>query len=311
MIVQAEPAVTTSIHQNPALSRFADVVVVSDSLLMQPPGVTIAGPTAAAAAVTMTAVPGAAAAWRGPWVFKESGLHTVTTSVVTAGGSPFQFVRTFTATLMSPGGGEARSADGKVALRVPPGTLREDTFVLVEVLPAAGGGETPRVRIGPGGALRGEAVLEIAGDPAAAARSGWRIARMEDGVPVPLPGEWDPERGVARAPVDRLGEFTLVEGAGAGGLPIALALHPGFPNPFRDATTLRFDLPARGPVHLAIHDVSGRLVSELRSGTADAGRHSVTWTGTDARGTPVAAGVYFARVTAGAESRVLKIVRLR
>ncbi|HMB67860.1 MAG TPA: FlgD immunoglobulin-like domain containing protein, partial [bacterium] len=318
MIVEPEPTVTTSIHQNPALSRYADVVVVSDSLLMQPPTVTMDGPASGAASVAMTAIAAAAAAYRGAWEFTESGVHTVTTAVVTSGGSPFEFVRTFTATLVSAAdGGEARSVDGSVTLRVPGGSLHDDTFVLVEnVARSPDGASTagaPHVRIGPVGALRADAVLEIAYRPHAGSEPvGLVLARVENGTVEILPSEMLASRSVVRARVDRLGEFTLTTDPGAGGnTPRTLALHPSLPNPFRGTTQLRYDLPVRGPVRLAVYDVAGRLVSRLHDGMADAGRHAVTWSGEDERGQPVAAGVYFARVTAGSESRVLKIVRLR
>jgi hypothetical protein len=325
-----DPVVTTSIHQNPALPRYADVVVVSDSLLMQPPAVSVESPSVpAGAAVTMVAVPGAAATYRGSWVFTESGVHTVRTSVVTAGGSPFAFVRSFTATLVGPGGGEARSAGGLATLQVPAGAVRQGTFFLMEELAEAGGRsgqhvvirEAAILRIEPVGALAGEAVLEIAYEAADHPGAGriaepgrLAVARIENGVPVPLPGEMIPERGVVRAPVTRLGEFTLVQDpgtAGGGASPLRFALHPNRPNPFRGRTTLHYDLPAAGPVRLAIYDVAGRLVTTLRDGPAPAGEHRNSWDGRDDRGAPAAAGVYFARVTAGPGDRILKIVLLR
>jgi hypothetical protein len=249
-------------------------------------------------------------------VFTESGVHTVRTAVVTAGGSPFEFTRSFTATLIPrSAGGEARSAGGLAAVRIPPAGVRRDTFILLETLPAPAreGGST--FRIGPVGALDGEAVLELAYDAAVLPDpEGLVVARVEGGNATPLPSEVIPGLGVVRARVTRLSDFTLLRGpgaAGGGAAPLRFALHPNRPNPFRGSTTLSYDLPADGPVRVAIYDVAGRLVTPLRDGPAPAGRNAVPWDGLDGRGARLGAGVYFARVTAGAEDRVLKIVLLR
>ncbi len=91
----------------------------------------------------------------------------------------------------------------------------------------------------------------------------------------------------------------------------ALSVHPNHPNPFGSATTLSYDLPGDGPVRVVIYDVKGRRVAVLQDETQRAGRHTISWNGKDERGTPVATGVYFARVTAGGSSRSRKMVLLR
>ncbi len=71
------------------------------------------------------------------------------------------------------------------------------------------------------------------------------------------------------------------------------------PNPFNPSTTISYYIPNARHVELAIFDISGRLVDRLVSQTMVAGEHSVVWHGTDARGSRVASGVYFYRMTAG------------
>ena len=65
-------------------------------------------------------------------------------------------------------------------------------------------------------------------------------------------------------------------------------LHENFPNPFNTTTTIAFDLPTNGFVHLKIFDIAGREVAELASGQLAAGAHQVQW---NAGG--FASGVYF------------------
>ena len=57
--------------------------------------------------------------------------------------------------------------------------------------------------------------------------------------------------------------------------------------------------------------MAGRLVRTLAEGPFTAGRHQRVWDGTDDRGHRVAAGVYFARMIAGADQVHRSVVVLR
>lgn len=91
----------------------------------------------------------------------------------------------------------------------------------------------------------------------------------------------------------------------------SLQLAAPSPNPSRGTAVLSFSLPAAGPVQLEIHDVSGRRVRSLDQGTLAAGRYERHWDGRDESGAAVAAGVYFARLQAGSETRTVKLTRVR
>jgi hypothetical protein len=79
--------------------------------------------------------------------------------------------------------------------------------------------------------------------------------------------------------------------------PTSFALHQSRPNPFRDRTTLRFDLPVATRVDLAVYDVRGRLVRRAIDGqTMPAGRHGWVWDGRDDAGVSVGTGIYFYRL---------------
>jgi hypothetical protein len=68
--------------------------------------------------------------------------------------------------------------------------------------------------------------------------------------------------------------------------PIVLA--PAAPNPFREATTLRFRLPGEGTTRLFLSDVAGRELLRLVDGALPAGEHIVTLSGEK-----LASGVYY------------------
>jgi hypothetical protein len=91
-------------------------------------------------------------------------------------------------------------------------------------------------------------------------------------------------------------------------LPTRFSLRQNQPNPFRSATTIRFDLPVGSLVHLDVFDAQGRRVATLANGFYPAGYHAVTWnpsSGVDAQAGP---GVYFYRIHAGGYTERRKMV---
>lgn len=89
------------------------------------------------------------------------------------------------------------------------------------------------------------------------------------------------------------------------------ALVGSVPNPFNPQTVIIFDLADSGPARLDIYDLRGRHVRSLVAADLPAGRHQGLWDGRDARGRNVAAGVYQARLEAGAVSDRLKLSLVR
>jgi hypothetical protein len=86
--------------------------------------------------------------------------------------------------------------------------------------------------------------------------------------------------------------------------------HPA-PNPFRTGTELRYALPTRGSVRVAVYDVSGRQVSVLAEGDREAGPHVLRWDGRDARGNWAVPGMYYVRLEFAGRTASQKIVRAR
>lgn len=99
--------------------------------------------------------------------------------------------------------------------------------------------------------------------------------------------------------------------AGDGTCPAVFALRQNRPNPFRTATCIGFDLPARSHVVIDVIDVHGRVVRTLVQGTMLAERHRVSWDGKDAAGAEAGPGVYFVRMAAGEFSATRKMMLLR
>ena len=84
-----------------------------------------------------------------------------------------------------------------------------------------------------------------------------------------------------------------------------------YPNPFNPSTTMEYDLPDHSEVSLIIYDMSGGEVSRLVLKSQAPGSYKVSWNGEDHNGREVSGGMYFARLQAGENSCVAKMVYLR
>lgn len=83
------------------------------------------------------------------------------------------------------------------------------------------------------------------------------------------------------------------------------------PNPFNPQTTFTFELPATGPVRLAVFDAAGRLVRTLVDSDLPPGRGEATWDGRDAAGRSVGSGTYLARIEYGGKAEVVRVGLVR
>jgi len=84
-----------------------------------------------------------------------------------------------------------------------------------------------------------------------------------------------------------------------------------YPNPFNPATTIRYTLPRRADVTLAVFNALGQKIATLVDGSRSAGSHQAVWDGTNANGDEVSAGVYFYRLEADDFTASRKMVLLK
>ena len=100
---------------------------------------------------------------------------------------------------------------------------------------------------------------------------------------------------------------TLAENAVAI-LPQGYLLEQNYPNPFNPSTTVRFALPVRSRVSIAVYDILGRRVVDLVNGELAAGYHTEAWNAT------VSSGVYLcvmeAEAVDGPHQRVRSAIKL-
>jgi hypothetical protein len=88
--------------------------------------------------------------------------------------------------------------------------------------------------------------------------------------------------------------------------PARLALHGNYPNPFRDRTLIRYELPQPESVRLEVFDVRGRRVAQLVTDEQPAGRNEIAF-----QADRLPSGIYFVRLLVDGQSlsRRMTVVR--
>lgn len=150
----------------------------------------------------------------------------------------------------------------------------------------------------------------------------WRIVRQN--LPVAtLTYDWlvpevDTEQAVLRVVQDNTGmdyesvsgTFTIHAVATAveepAPAPEAFGLTAAYPNPFFDATTLRFAVPHAAHVVLTAYDLRGRAVATLVDRVVGTGAHAVAWDPAS-----LAPGAYVVRLTAAGSSDTITLLVAR
>jgi len=89
-------------------------------------------------------------------------------------------------------------------------------------------------------------------------------------------------------------------------VPTEFAITSAYPNPFNSVTTISYSLPEQARVSLKLFDVSGREVETLVDRVQKAGNYSIPWNAID-----FPSGVYFCRLNAKNEQRVIKLALVR
>lgn len=93
--------------------------------------------------------------------------------------------------------------------------------------------------------------------------------------------------------------------------PAVLQMLQNYPNPFNPSTVIEYETPETAVVTVRIYNLQGALVRELLHGTQAAGRHRVTWDGTDGAHARAASGVYFYTLKCGKLTLSKKLILVK
>ncbi|NIA30092.1 MAG: T9SS type A sorting domain-containing protein [Actinobacteria bacterium] len=94
-------------------------------------------------------------------------------------------------------------------------------------------------------------------------------------------------------------------------IPEQFVVQQNYPNPFNPTTRITYSLPRNAFVSIDIFDALGRHVRSLVNQNTSAGQHDISWDGVDGNGKAVAAGLYFTRVKAMGEVRMIKMLYVK
>jgi len=153
--------------------------------------------------------------------------------------------------------------------------------------------------------------------PSAGSTFGWKLTRLSDSQIMQSGQEIVGENGVVTIPnltIDkdkcRLTVSIVPTSVSSPNdklrVPTEFTISQNYPNPFNSTTTITYQLPKSGQVHLAVYNISGQLVEMLVSKHKNAGYHSVIWNATG-----ISSGLYLYRIEAEQFVDVKKCVVLK
>jgi len=86
----------------------------------------------------------------------------------------------------------------------------------------------------------------------------------------------------------------------------AFILSPNYPNPFNPGTRISYELAQADFVSVKIYDINGRLVERLVDRQQQPGRYQLEFHARD-----LASGVYFCRISAGQQTKRIKMLLVK
>ena len=102
----------------------------------------------------------------------------------------------------------------------------------------------------------------------------------------------------------------------AGALIKSFDLTRAYPNPFRGAVKIAFDVPtiagvSQHAIEINVYDMKGSLVKQLASGIYQAGHYAIAWNCGESREAAVGSSLYIIRMKAANFDKRLKLVRIQ
>jgi len=89
-------------------------------------------------------------------------------------------------------------------------------------------------------------------------------------------------------------------------IPTEYDLFQNYPNPFNPSTTIRFALPERAIVKIAVYNLLGQQVAEIANTELNAGYHSVNF-----NGSALSSGIYLYRISTEKFNKTLKLLLVK
>ncbi len=311
---QQPPSIDIAIHQNPGVT--SDINIIASPSEHVPAGLLTI--RANGSPIEVSLVDPTHNLYAGWYQARATEVVAIAATVGDSAGNVTRAERSFGIGEITPdGGGLLAGPDGLLSLACPPRAIATSSFVMI--LPDAERANPP----GTAGFLLSPPDLDLRAAATLAVQVPACPAGIDPSGSIPIlerrtaqaweqvPADWNASAGRLSAAITRLGIFRVrwVAAADAHGSTLALSLGPA---PWRTDLTLRYRLPASGPVRLVVFDAAGRLVATLVDGFQEGGReHTVLWNGITAGGGSAGSGVYFAQLRCGGRTVTRRSIRVQ
>lgn len=108
------------------------------------------------------------------------------------------------------------------------------------------------------------------------------------------------------------GEYYTLQSEQANAPELVTSLLSAYPNPFKDTASIALQVGKDNePIKLEIYNLRGQKINTLFSGNMEEGNHKLLWNGMDDKGSSVASGIYFVRLTGAVGTQNMKLMVLK
>ncbi|MDZ7262721.1 MAG: T9SS type A sorting domain-containing protein, partial [candidate division KSB1 bacterium] len=332
-----KPSLKMKFFQDPALSQFLDVIILSSEKLKS---LTITADVGdSIQSLPVMRLDSVNFVYKGDYTFHASDTVRFTARGTDLAGNVGQIERTMNVQIVSSQkGGSIASLDQKLTLNFQPQSLARTTFItLVEqstdIQPTELQPVSPIYQFGPKGETLQKPSTLIFNYPEEKVKAELRFTgiyfRMTSGEDwALLESHIDTVAGIVTAEVSQLGEYALFLTSNADPrlihiVPHIFQLFPNYPNPFNSETVIQYHLPMNSikasdipgsveqKVTLKIYNLLGQEVRTLVDEFQKPGSYTIHWDGRDNNGNPVTSGVYFYKMNAGKYQQTRKMAVVR
>ncbi len=308
------PTIHVSILQNPVLTQYCNVVLISDSLLSALPTTTVWRTGVTERPVyEMNPIQNSTNVFECSVKFDTTGIYNFQSRVVSKMGIEKDTLRQFAVGVALPNlFAKVTSKNEGLTLAINPGVVEEKTFFSIEeekvnkeifynIQPARTFKKAINVTL----SFENESFEEV---------YKFSVFVFENGEWKPVQSEVNKKTKTVTASLTTLGKVKLgidINKKEVIDLPKTFALIQNYPNPFNPSTVIAYHLPEDCEFTLEIYNMLGARISTLYSGFAVAGRYSVTWNGMNDANVQVPSGIYLYRLKTSKFDQVRKMILLK
>ena len=84
-----------------------------------------------------------------------------------------------------------------------------------------------------------------------------------------------------------------------------------YPNPFNPTTTIDFNLDVDSNIILAIYDINGKMIKEIKNEYLESGYYSISWNGKNSNNLEVSSGTYICKLVSDSYSDQIKLLLIK